>query len=325
MPYPGALVISLDFELHWGVRDKFPPNGPYRANLLGERQAIPAILELFRSHGVHATWATVGMLFARSKSELLSLSPRLKPQYTIETLSPYSEHIGDNEQADPLHYAPTLIQLISDTPGQEIATHTFSHYYCLEEGQSAETFADDLACATKAMARLGIPAPESIVFPRNQRNPAYDHVLKKCGIKTYRGNQQVWIYRDGDSTSMSSVQRAFRLVDTYVGPNYLVDWNNVRQENELFDVAASFFLRPFSRYFQHLEGLRLARICQAIRQAARHGKIVHLWWHPHNFGVNLKENIATLKTVLTEFCAMRLRFNMESLTMREIAQHIISG
>ena len=32
----GALVVSLDFELHWGVRDHVSPSDPYVANLLGE-------------------------------------------------------------------------------------------------------------------------------------------------------------------------------------------------------------------------------------------------------------------------------------------------
>ena len=63
----GALVISLDFELHWGVRDKRPVDGPYRENLLGAREAIPRMLDLFEEFGVAATWATVGFLFAKNR------------------------------------------------------------------------------------------------------------------------------------------------------------------------------------------------------------------------------------------------------------------
>src|ERR1700686_2907278 len=47
----GAFVISLDFELHWGVRDHERPNGPYGPNLLGARKAIPRLLELFERYG----------------------------------------------------------------------------------------------------------------------------------------------------------------------------------------------------------------------------------------------------------------------------------
>src|SRR5262245_13071649 len=61
-PAFGALVISLDFELHWGVRDKRPVDGSYRENLLGAREAIPRMLDLFEEFGIAATWATVGFL-----------------------------------------------------------------------------------------------------------------------------------------------------------------------------------------------------------------------------------------------------------------------
>ena len=85
----GALVISLDFELHWGVRDKCAPDGPYRENLLGARKAIPRILDLFEEFDVAATWATVGFLFAESRREREEFSPAVRPQYADQRLDPY--------------------------------------------------------------------------------------------------------------------------------------------------------------------------------------------------------------------------------------------
>jgi hypothetical protein len=59
----GILVISLDFELYWGVRDVFALE-EYASNLLGVRKVVPAVLQLFDQYGIHATWATVGFLFS---------------------------------------------------------------------------------------------------------------------------------------------------------------------------------------------------------------------------------------------------------------------
>jgi len=59
---PGTFVISLDFELMWGVRD-LQTKETYGANVLGARLAIPAMLALFEEFGLHVTWATVGLLF----------------------------------------------------------------------------------------------------------------------------------------------------------------------------------------------------------------------------------------------------------------------
>src|SRR5271170_964441 len=77
---PGGFVISLDFELHWGVRDHRTVD-QYRDNLLGARQAIPAILDLFKRHGIHATWATVGFLFFESLDSLNAGLPDELPRY----------------------------------------------------------------------------------------------------------------------------------------------------------------------------------------------------------------------------------------------------
>ena len=43
----GKFVISLDFELMWGVRDKRTIND-YGQNILNVHQVIPQTLELFR-------------------------------------------------------------------------------------------------------------------------------------------------------------------------------------------------------------------------------------------------------------------------------------
>jgi len=70
----GRLVISLDFELLWGVRDH-ADRKTYGANVLGAREAIPRMLDLFAESGVRAIWATVGFLFCETKEELLSSLP----------------------------------------------------------------------------------------------------------------------------------------------------------------------------------------------------------------------------------------------------------
>ena len=85
----GVLVISLDFELHWGVFDHLSVE-EYRANLLGARACIPRMLELFEEFEVHATWATVGLLFFGARDDLIGGLPVERPQYADPRLSAYS-------------------------------------------------------------------------------------------------------------------------------------------------------------------------------------------------------------------------------------------
>jgi hypothetical protein len=97
----GALVISLDFELYWGVRDK-RSLAEYGRNILGGRQAIPRMLDLFAERDVGATWATVGFVFCGTKDELMAARPPVLPRYADPRLSPFDfSSVGRDESADP--------------------------------------------------------------------------------------------------------------------------------------------------------------------------------------------------------------------------------
>jgi hypothetical protein len=89
----GQFVISLDFELLWGVRDHADRDS-YGGNVLGARDAVPKMLELFADKKICATWATVGFLFCESKEELLASFPSELPAYLNPRLSNFS-YIGN--------------------------------------------------------------------------------------------------------------------------------------------------------------------------------------------------------------------------------------
>jgi peptidoglycan/xylan/chitin deacetylase (PgdA/CDA1 family) len=321
---PGALVISLDFELHWGVRDRYPVGSPYDARLFGAREVVGKLLDLFREYEVAATWATVGFLFARSREELLAHSPTIRPTYEQQALDPYGEQLGEGEADDPLHFAPSLVEKILATPRQELSTHTFCHYYCGEPGQTAEQFTADLAAARSIAETYGTP-PRSIVYPRNQHNAAYTGVLKDAGIATYRGNPTSWMWRfENTGGSARPSRRIGRVVDTYFdisGPN-TQRWDEVLQPDGLCNVRASAFLRGYNRRLRHLEPLRLRRITNAMRSAARRGELFHLWWHPHNMGTDQPQNLDFLRAILKEYSKLHRQYGMLSLTMSDVATRL---
>ena len=92
-------MISLDFELYWGVRH-LPSVNRYTRNLVGARIAVPAILNLFSEYGIHATWAVVGFLFFDHTRALIEHAPALRPGYYDTKLSPYDDLPPDDERAD---------------------------------------------------------------------------------------------------------------------------------------------------------------------------------------------------------------------------------
>lgn len=314
----GTFTVSLDFELYWGVRDNRSIE-QYRHNLLGARQAIPQILRVFQEHGVHATWATVGFLLFDSQESLLQHLPTSLPSYEQQQLSPYP-YIQSSERLEAsYHFAPDLVEQIAACDGQEIGTHTFSHYYCLEQGQTLEQFNADIAAAVAAAEARGLRI-SSIVFPRNQWNPRYLAALGQLGISSYRGNEKSWIYRASASDRETLLQRALRLVDAYLNlsghnTHHLADCFRERP----FNFPASRFLRPYSAPLARLEWLRLRRIKEAMNDAAINGKLFHLWWHPHNFGSNTAQNLRFLSTVTEHYQHLHRRYGMQSLNMGELS------
>jgi peptidoglycan/xylan/chitin deacetylase (PgdA/CDA1 family) len=317
----GHFVISLDFEMYWGVRDVYSLRH-YREQMAGERTVIPKLLNLFQEHGIHATWAIVGLLFFESLEEMKKNLPALKPNYSIQELSPYpylyNGNLGLSESLDPYHYAPSLIRMIKETKYQKISTHTFSHYYCLENGQSLEHFKADLRAAVQTAAKQGLKL-ESIIFPRNQVNDEYITILKKYGIHSYRGNPSHWIYKKGYSRRDSLLKRLLRLMDTYMN----LSGYNCFSMDELpkripINLPASHFLRPYSKRFSLFEPLRLKRILSSMTYAAQHGLVYHLWWHPYNFASYEKENMASLQQIIEHFKRLQIHFGMVSTSMEEL-------
>lgn len=320
---PGGLVVSLDFELHWGSRDRVRPGTPGASTYLRTRDVVPRLAALFAARGIRVTWATVGFLFARSRGELDEVTPERRPRYRRPELDPYAEPVGADEGEDPLHLAASLVDLVAATPGQEIGSHTFSHFYCLEQGQDEHAFRADLAAAQALAARRGLHL-HSLVLPRNQWNPAYRQAVRDAGFVCFRGPQASWAHRSRRQDEHGRAARAARLVDTYAGlrPPPTTAWDEVAGPDGLCDVPASAFLRPYSPQRARLEPRRHARLVSGLRHAARRGRLFHLWWHPHNFATYPDESFGVLERFLDEFDRLAAAEGMQSLAMGDVAAKV---
>ncbi len=315
----GAFVISLDFELYWGLRDHVELSD-YAANLRGVWDVVPALLSTFRSRAVHATWATVGFLLFEGFDELHATMPAVLPEYRAHALCPYRYAKAHDGSSERVHFAPALVKQILETEGQELGTHTLSHFYCLEEPQSLAAFSADLEIAIRTARERFDTKITSLVFPRNQCSTAHVARAAELGITAFRGNPHPWMYGARPFAEETAVRRGARLADAYVsisrGLAYDADRIGMAAP---FDVAASRFLRPWSRATRWAERLRIRRIQKEMRDAARSGRIYHLWWHPHNFGVNLQENLAVLSAVLDTYRELHDAHGMQSMNMRDVA------
>ena len=314
----GTLIVSLDFELFWGMLDQCALE-EYRDNVLGGRTAIPELLELFQKYDIHATWATVGFLFAENDQELKTYFPRKLPSYTKKDLSPYGwfDRIGADEREAPCFYSSSLIRLVADTPGQEIGSHTFSHYYCREAGQTEEQFAADMAAAKKIAADHGFDLT-SVILPRNQCVPSYTRVFRDLGFTAYRDEENDWIH---EKIRFRPLLRILRLADVYF-PLTGQGGYRPRKEDGIWNLVGSRMYKPIFRPLAFLEKQKIRRIKAQMRHAAKKGLTFHLWWHPHNIGIRTEAHLAQLEDLFAYYQTLNVQYGMESLNMREAAEKL---
>jgi len=294
----GKFIISLDFELHWGIFDKVPLTDriTYFENT---RKVIPEILKLFEKYQIKATWATVGMLFNKNLDELMDSFPEKLPAYENTKLSAYNYILNNKniiQKYPQFYFAPDLIKKIVKTPGQEIASHTYSHFYCLEKGQTASDFKTDLSINIKKAKEKGLKI-KSLVLPRNQINKDYYHILKEVNIKNIRTNPEVWFWDAKRTENLS--KKIVRTADCYL-PITKTTYENFANDNFINEIPASRFFRPPSKY-AFSDKLKINRIKKEMIYAAKNNEIYHLWWHPHNFGNKPKQSLKELEQILIHY------------------------
>jgi len=318
VPY---LILSLDFELFWGVRDKRALRN-YSVNLGGVYDVIPKLLQLFKQYHVHATWASVGFLFNESIESLKKNLPHSSLNYKTTKLNPYIaiDELKPNINEQKFYLASSLIKMINDFEGQEIASHTYSHYYCLEDGQTIRDFNNDLVLAKKVAQNLGINL-KSIVFPRNQINSQYLQVCVNHGFTSYRGTELSKLYKARSEEELSIIHRLLKFIDSYINLSghhtYSID---EVEKNGMINLRASSFFRPYHKRLSFFERFKLNRIKNSMSYAAKNNHIYHLWWHPHNFGINQGKNLNNLKNILEHFSFLRDKYGMESKNMNEVVK-----
>lgn len=312
----GILVVSLDFELLWGVFDKINWQSNY-SYFQNTKKVIPEVLRLFEEFGIGCTWATVGMLFNEDWDDWNSNIPDETPQYKNSHLSAYNfgKDIQSNSTLE-LCFAPQLIKLIGQFEKQEIGTHTYSHFYCLETGQNISHFESDIKKAIEIAKRNNLKI-NSLVFPRNQFNSDYLKLCYKLGIRNIRSNPENWYWRNTETDSI--FRKIMRTSDAYFGgKDKIYSRNSLFIDEQLVEQKASRFLRPHSSNYI-LNKLKLTRVCNEMRICAKTGGIYHLWWHPHNFGNNPEKSLNDLRIILNRYKELKNEFGLRSMSMNELA------
>lgn len=303
---PPGIVISLDFELRWGVHDRYGLDfDAYRENLEQVPFIVPRLLKLFAARNIHATWAAVGALGCKNWDEYFSRAPK-PPKYTNQLLA-VSPKYADLDPNGGLHFAPDLLNAIVSTAGQELGTHTFSHLYVREQGVTKDDLIADLAAVCQLYKeRFGF-SPRSLVFPRNEN--AFIETVRASYIRVWRGNERAWYYeRQGRATNWF-LPRALRLVDS------LSPFRTRAAPVEHEMTRASLFLRfNLPEFLWTAQLKRVERELKLLRQR----EIFHVWFHPHNLGAQTSLRLSRVEQLLDFIAEAQHRKRIASYSMADL-------
>lgn len=318
----GSFVISLDLELMWGCYDWADVNGYGRTNVTNVRKVVNGLLDLFNEFNIKATFAVVGIIGCKDIQDAMQYCPKVLPTYRKNIKNPYQNNVLESikEGEYDLFFAPDIIDKLKSFDNIEIATHTFTHYFCCEDGQNVEQFAADLEQVKSLSDQLGTDV-KSIVFPKNQVDDKYLEVCASYGISSYRGVAANF-FSSSNNIVKSQIQRIIRLLDSYINISGFstIDYTTIPICTNIINVPATRFLRPINRKFGLVDRMRLNRIKKEMTYAAKMGHLYHLWWHPHNFGANVKENLAFLREILEHYIMCKNQYEMQSYTIEQFAE-----
>ena len=235
----GHFLISLDFELVWGGAGwNLSKIELYKPNLSCAKEALCEIVHLLEKYDMKCTIGYVGAMNYASLQELQMVNNTLIPSYLDISYASFASllpHVGKELDVN-LFLAHREVEILQVKANVELASHTYSHYYCLEEGQTIEDFENDVRMAKENAIKQGVNLV-SIIFPRNQVNDDYLTICRKYGFTHFRGMLNSFLYKPSKTPFRYSPMGALRFLDTYLN----ISGNNTytiedTKNKELIDV-----------------------------------------------------------------------------------------
>lgn len=307
----GNFYLSFDFEKFWGISD-LGVDSPYINNNIANVDSVfPSILKLLDEYGVAATFATVGLLFSNRND--ISEFKKYDIPYINSKLNPFINLDKILKLEDRIIFGGVALETLLKNKNHEIASHTFSHFYCLEKNVTIDDFENDLIYFKKITNHYEI---KTLIFPRNQFNPKFIPVLKKYGFKVLRvNNESSFIYKT--RVSYSYFIRFLRLIDRYF-PICKISVSKIIENDGVFLQNDSRFFAPYIRKLSFLEPFKVYRIKKEMTFCAKNNLDYHLWTHPHNFGANSIEMLTQFKIILKHYKSLNELYGFKSKRMDEI-------
>ena len=317
----GVFIVSLDFELFWGHVDKLHPEEHSEFEKI--HTIVPRLCALFQKYHIHATWGVVGGMLASNDDEFLKYLPRPVSEQTKQAIQKLGIGSFDNLNCSrKLLYAPELVRLVAETPGQEIGTHTYSHYYTEHERSSVDEFEREIKASIAIMNSYGYCC-DTVIFPRNQVSTRFLPVLQKNGLYVYRGSHEseTWIGRTKRFQRFFHIDAPIWILSNYL-PLSKSTYKIIRfGYEELCNIKSSRLFKPAKASYGWLEKLKVLYYKSEMTRAAKKGEIYHIWFHPFNMIQDTELYFDQLESLFRHFQVLQEKYEVKSFNMKEAADY----
>jgi hypothetical protein len=308
----GRFFISFDFEKFWGISDQGYNSRYIDENIKNVDLVLPSILDILNSFKINSTFAVVGILFL-NRQKLMSFK-NIDLPYRNQKQNPFRNFNLLLDLPNEVLFGGIALEKLLESNNHEIASHTFTHFYCLEEGVEMRHFEQDLLRYNDIVKGI-----KSFVFPRNQFDEKYLKLLYDYGIRVVRvNNEDSYLYKTNPKASY--FVRALRFIDRHInisGKNI----SQVKVVNGMYLQTHSRFFAPYIARLNWLESFKVRRIKNEMTYCAVNGFDYHLWTHPHNFGKNPKEMLLQLHEIASHYNCLNKKYGFVSCRMDQLVDN----
>ena len=306
-PGPGAFILSLDCEGKWGMADRIDGALDGRLTEAKLRDAYRRLLALFGTLKLPASFAFVGA-FTLDRRERARFADWFED---VEVGgSNWLHHFRrQGDGAAEGWFLPDALAMTRDAGLHEIASHGFAHLP-VGAGVGRAEASREFGRARALAAERAEPPPRTYVYPRNL--VAHRGALAAAGFVGHRASRTP-TRGDGGRVGVA-----------------LKEWNVVQRADPHAPADGGAPLPvPAGHFLNWRVGLR-ERVPMAVttrrwrsmlEDAARRGRVAHLWLHPHNV-IDSPRTLESLAAICRIAADLREKGRIEILTQADYCDRL---
>lgn len=303
------IVISLDFELGWGVCDsdvwKDRENKGVYKRL---RKVFPDLLYLLASRELPTTWAAVSSMLIEKDSDLVV-------DYLPDSYRQAVKEFFKFAQWETRCAVDFFDQWHKLEKFSEIASHTATHIYSSGEGVTSDAYVQDVKLSINTLEQFGCSKIKTLIFPRDLVD--YEsQVATSCRPMNFRVNPSLNNEKGRLMRVLAGGSRFFQNV-----PESEI---KAGAQGQVYQRGSLYFNWVGGSYQNIKKRVLKKQVKCLLKQLAVGSGTYHIWLHPFNLAES--EDLCSLFMLfLSNLADLRDRGLVEVVTMEGVGVNYLES